>query len=457
MNNPISKDFFSIIAQLGCIVLLGVLLFEDFPGMVGMVIVLVITGMYSYASDKNLRSYALSLWITTCFIYLTSAFIISQCFSETEFHLASDPIRYIAAARNHSINGLIKQLEQTYFELQDNNGLYNFVLFGIGTLCKSCGVVASSFILTLLESLFGILTIITLFRILCKYFPQSRAYSFSIVFGFCSLVLPYSCIIVRDIILTFLFIKAVEIVLSPFSTKGLFYLLLMTLAAFGVRIFSGCFFGVFIVYYLYFSVESRRVKALILPLMIVILMGIASSSFMDEMFTKTSDEITYYNGWQTDEAQHTSGLSGALRKLPAGISNIALLLFSQANPFPPYVTLIMPDLTFQQFYLSLLFAISAIWWFYVSYSLFYYFFFNKGYKKISIKMRWLFAIAMFLMLVTTYMHVDVRRIMPAYPIIYLLFLLYRHKIEPIKRVKYLQAGLWSGYFVTNLLYLMLKF
>jgi len=452
-----SKAFYRTISAIGLIVLIVLVGLFNLTNAIGIAVVLTIVWLYAFAYKWDLKSNSVGLCLTISFIYIFSAYISSNCFSASTFHMAADPMHYIRDVAHASPKYIIDELEKTYILHGDNNGLYNTMLASISIVCRLCHAQESVFLLTLLQTLFGILTILTLYRILCRFFSQTDSYRYSLIFGCCSLVLTYSCIIVRDIILAFLFTKAVEIILNKFTTQRLIALLFMMIVAFGIRIFSGCFFAIFIVYYIYFGCTNKVAQRFAVPLILLVMLAIGSSSFADEMMNKTSEEVELYNSWQVGTANQTDGLSGTLRKLPVGLSNLALFLYSQANAFPPYSALMNPSLTGPQFYLSMLFVIPAIWWFYISYSLICYFFLNGGYKKIGVQFRWLYAIALLLILVSTHMHVDVRRIMPVYTIIYLIFLLYRHKIEPPKRIQTTALTLWGVYIGLNVLYIMVKF
>jgi len=348
------------------------------------------------------------------------------------------------------------ELEKCYTELGDNNGLYNSILRLIGILCYKNGEIASSFLITLPQTLFGILTVQTVFRIFDNFFVASKAYRYTIIYGLCSLTLLYSGIIVRDITIAFCFTLCINIIVRPFHISGLLKLAVIMLICAGFRLFSGLFIAFFILYYILFSTNSKTKRVFIYSGMIVVLGAIATSAYVEQLFNQTSEEITGYSEWQSDVAGTVDGFSGKLRKLPTGFSNVALSLFSQMNPFPPYSTLMGDNLTLAQSYMGGLMSLSSIWWFYISYGLLYFLILKRGYKKLEAKYLLLIAIAWILIVVSSTMHVDIRRLIPVYPIIYLMYLYLTNYKYNKKTVLQMNSNLTLLYISLNILYLFLK-
>lgn len=429
----------------------------DAPAGIFMICIVVCSILYAKIGPQKTKTERFFLGSIITLVYMLSAMITSTCFSELDYYLASDPIRYIALVhRSNSFSQILEELKRAYIEFGDNNGLYNSILRLVGILCKYYGYKASSLLITLPQSLFGILTIQTLYRILNIKFSRYKSFKYALIYGICSLTLLYSGIIVRDIIIAFLFANCIEIVLKPFSVRGVFMLGIIMIICIGIRLFSGLFVSIFILYYVFFNVKTQFAKVLIYPIAIFAIIGVGGSAFADEMFTKTSDEIDSYSQWQNQTANTMDGFSGKLRKLPPGISNIALSLFSQMNPFPPYSTLQTPNLNPAQIYMSCLMTLSAVWWFFISYGLLWFFIIKKGYKRLGIRYNCLFAIAWLLIAVSSTMHVDIRRLIPVYPIIYFLFLYCINFLYSKKQVQDVYMKLGTCYLILNIIYLMMK-
>ncbi len=424
---------------------------------IGVIAVLLFCFLYSQIGEPNSKSYRVSLYTLISLIYILSSLITSSCFSEVEYFLASDPTRYIEKVHHSTSYDLIWiELEKCYTELGDNNGLYNSILRLIGILCYKNGEIASSFLITLPQTLFGILTVQTVFRILDNFFVSFRAYRYTIIYGLCSLTLLYSGIIVRDIAIAFCFALCINIIVRPFHISGLLKLAAIMLICAGFRLFSGLFIAFFILYYILFSTNSKTLRVFIYTGMIVVLGIVAASAYVEQLFNQTSEEITGYSEWQSNVAGASDGFSGKLRELPAGFSNVALSLFSQMNPFPPYSTLMVEKLTLAQSYMGGLMMLSSIWWFYISYGLLYLLILKRGYKKLETKYLLLIAIAWILIVVSSTMHVDIRRLIPAYPIIYLMYLYIISYKYSKKTVIQMNSNLTLLYISLNILYLSLK-
>lgn len=429
----------------------------DLPAGIFMIAIVICSLLYARIGPKSSRTERFSLGAIITLIYIVSSMICSTCFDETRFYLASDPIRYIAMVhRTHDFRPIFDELEKSYILFADNNGLYNSMLRLLGILCRNNGYVASPLLVTLPQTLFGILTIQTVFRIINLKFTPKKTYKYTLIYGTCSLILLYSGIIVRDVVIAFVFAVCIETVMKPFNIRGLVILGVAMILCIGLRLFSGLFISIFILYYVFFNVKSGFGKLIIYPIAAIAILTVARSAFAEEMLTRTADEIEGYSQWQSDIANKEDGFSSQLRKLPSGISNVALSLFSQMNPFPPYSTLLNPHLDPAKIYMSCLMTLSAIWWFFVSYSLLWFFFFKKGYKRLGARYNCLFAIAWLLIVVSSSMHVDIRRITPVYPIIYFLFLYCTNYLYTRQQVRQVYQTLGVGYVALNVLYLIIK-
>lgn len=429
----------------------------DIPACIGVFIILSICFLYSRIGSKDYTIQRFEIFALVSFFYIISSYITSSCFSESEYFLASDPIRYIAMVHSSHDYGLITHaLERCYIELSDNNGLYNSFLRLIGILCNKNGTEASSFLITLPQTLFGILTIQTVYRILNQFLQSNKVFKYTLVYAFCSLVFLYSGIIVRDIVIAFGYALCVEIIIRPFKISGIIKLAIIMILCMGIRLYSGYFVSFFILYYVFFNVKSGVAKLFLYPIVFVALATVATSAFYDNIKEQTFDEIDKYSQWQYDVASTTDGFSSKLRSLPPVLSNVALSLYSQINPLPPYSTLRDRNITAAQAYMGSLLTVSAIWWYFISFGLLYLLFLKGGFKRIGKKNIILLAIAWLLIFVSCTMHVDIRRLMPVYPIIYMIFLYCGNTLYREHTIKTMNTSLFMVYFSLNILYLIIK-
>lgn len=444
-----------------CIIYLSILILITSlydPASACEIFVIMISALALAILHRNVQNkYVIKLTFLISSVYITSAIIISNTFSETSYFLASDPIRYIASVRNcDSVTTIIRQLQICYLDLADNNGLYNSMLYMIGLLCKTYHVEATSLAITLPQTLFGILTIIMLFRILCNYYSEHEAFKYTLVFGLFSLTFLYSAIIVRDVVLEFLFTVGLAIVLKKFSVWRLVSLFLLVAIVMGIRLYSAVFFCLFIIFYLYQFTNGKKYHIVIKFFSIIALFPILSSAFWGSFWEQSVDEFDLYNTWQNELAFNV-GLSGKLRQLPPGLSQLSLMLYSQANPFPPYSVLVsIQGSNWIHIYMGVLILLTSVWWFFISYTAFYFFFLKKDYKKLSLDFRLLYLIALIIVGVSVSMHVDIRRLLPAYPIIYLIYLKYVKSIETIHEIHKGRNILCVFYITVILLYSFIK-
>ena len=329
----------SFLCLLGSLSIATTVTLFDYPAGILIWGIVVLCTTYALVGKKRYKSNRLQIAFLLIFIYLASTLITSSCFSSNDYFLASDPTRYIAMAQgNRGYSTIIDEITRAY-ELTDNNGLYNAMLRLLGTWCNNMGIPATSLLLTLPQTLFGILTVQTVFRIISIKFTSQQATKYTLIYGICSLVLLYSGIIVRDIVIAFFFAVCTEVVLKPFKWKGVLLLLVMMTLCIGIRLFSGLFISIFIVYYFFFNIKSKLVKWAIYPIAGVVLVAVLGSAIMSNLIEQTSEEINSYSEWQGEEAASNDGFSAKLRSLPTGINYIALTLYSQMNPFPPYSVL----------------------------------------------------------------------------------------------------------------------
>lgn len=404
-------------------------------------IVYIIGLLYSFTVDKNNRYQSVKLFLTIYSVYLISAYIFSFSFHDGNYFLMSDPLSYIeefSIIRDNSIEFYLDYFYDCYFNLADNNALHNSYVRLSVLFAKSYLDGGGVLYLTLMHTLFGILSCTVLYKILLKYFTSRDAYKYALLFGVFSLFHFYSAVILRDIIIAFLYLLVLKIILEPFSYRGLFKLIILLLITWGIRLYSGLFIVVFILYYIYVSLGNSKYKPIIVPLFISVFIGIIISSNM--VIEQSLEEIRYYQEFSTERVMASEGLSSYLINLPIGIKQIVLTLYSQFHPFPPFSPLLSAS-TFSQFYMSILVFIYSVWWAFIFFPLLIYLFFKGAFKKIKLEFRLLFIIALIFIMVNT-AHIDVRRMMPVYPILYLIYLFIKKYIitqSYYKKVNYLIA------------------
>lgn len=412
------------------------LLDASYSTLVASLVVYIIGFIYSQTTNNNHKRYSISLFLIVISCYLISAYIFSLSFSNGNHFLLSDPLKYIDEFSANNVDGYkldIYYIIDSYLVLSDDNVLHNFYIKFLSFFSKSLLDGGSILFLTLAHSLFGILSSTVLYRVLLMYFSSIKAFKYALIFSLLSVFHFYSGVIIRDIIIAYFYLLVIEIVLNKYSLKNLIKIFIILIITLGLRLYSGLFISVFILFYIYIPFKKSRFKPLLMPLYILTIIALISSLTL--IIQKSIDELAFYQQFSLDRGKLSGGLSNYLLNLPIGLKQIVLTLYSQFNPFPPFAPLLSAN-TFSQYYMSLLILIYSIWWAYIFFPLLILLLYKGAFKKITIEFKILFFISIIFITINT-AHIDVRRIMPVYPILYLIFLQLKNNIIPkfyMKRV-----------------------
>ena len=424
-----------------------------YSSIVGIIIVLSISFLYGFfIGTRKERKWRLKIWLTVSVVYLISAWVVSQSFDTVHYFMMTDPCNYISnAANSTSLHYDMEELFiNSYLNLADDNGLYNIMISYWGAVCNVIFDGVNSFSLSLLSVVFGILSAITLFRVLSSYFSVDKAFKYTLVFALLSQFHLYSLVILRDICICFFYLLCFEVVQKKFSVKGLILLLVCMILSWGIRLYSGLFVIAFILYYIYKAISHTKIKYIIIPVFVV-LVGyfVISSMFVVE---QTVEEINTMNEGTIDRG---GGMVMRLMSLPPVIKQIAMLFFTQIAPFPPTGPLFEAS-NISELYMSILVITYEFWWFLIAYTMFYVML-GKGYiMKIDFNDVLLLLISVALIIAAS-SHPDVRRMMPVYPIIYYEYLKFRSNSFNTKWFKTTRKNLSLIYVVLLMVYLVLKF
>lgn len=383
-------------------------------------LIYILSSLYSLKVGSGNRSKAFELNSIICFVYIIAAFVFSRSFLNGNFFMVSDSSRYIANYGRYSTFyydwGYFKDC---YLGFSDTNALYNGYMLAISVFANNYLDGTTGFYMTLAQTLFGVLSMDILYRIMLSYFEEKKAYRYTLMFATLSLFLFYSSVVLRDIVIAFFFILAIEIILQPFKSINVVKLLIFMLFTWGIRLYSGFFYCIFIALYLYLYSRNAKAKAIILPIFIVIAIAGSVVVFGASAMEQTTEEIDVYNNMTTEATASSGGFISKLYKLPPGVRHVAVMFYSQMAPFPSYTVLDAVS-TPGHFFIALDVMIYEFFWFFVFYGLAICLVFKKAYKILSINELMLLGMAVIFILANT-AHPDIRRMMPVYPIIYLLY------------------------------------
>jgi hypothetical protein len=426
----------------------------SYSSLAGCVIIYAIGLMYNLLNDKENRQKGFELFNIVYCVYILVAYIFSQSFSATNFFLASDPMRYIT--RNINLTSCPydwNYLLSCYTKFTDSNALYNIIISYVAIAGNNLWGGSTIFYLTLLQSLFGILTICSLYRLLLIYFDIKSAFKYSIVFGLLSIFLFYSSVILRDIIIAFFFVLAFEIILKKFKARNAILLLFYGIIVWGIRLYSGLFYLSFFALYLFLRAYDSRIKSLLVPAFVILLIWLLLIVAGSTIISLTENEISVYSEMTLNSEAQKEGLFVFFYKLPPGIRQIAIFFYSQMAPFPPYSVYHGTE-TFSNFIMATTMMISAIWWTFIFYSFFCCLFYKQAFSSLSMAEKYLLILSfVFIMALTS--HPDVRRMMPVYPILYVCYLKIKSKVSSVS-LKHIRSVILFGYLLLIMVYTFIK-
>ena len=363
-------------------------------------------------------------------VFIISAFISSRSFLNGQDFYVADSVKYIAeygTIHSWSWNNSIYTLTNTYLFFADNNGLYNEGLGYWSYIGNYYFDGSSVFYLTMLQTIFGVLACFEIYKIFLLYFDSHKAAKYACYFALLSLFHIYSVVIIRDIVIAYFYMLGLRKVLGKPKISDIFVLLLVLVVTIGVRLFTGLFFGAFIMLWLYKLLQENRYarfKVILIPIVIVGIAFVAAAFASSLLVETTTGQLEESDELYTE----TSGFATRLRSLPMGVRQVAVLLFSQL-PIDGFSFFPLAK-SFSNYYLALLNAVFQLFGFVIFYGLMYLCFIKGFFKKLDFMDRWILIIMLVFIAITLSTHIDVRRSMEAIPFIYLYYMLYRDKCNP---------------------------
>lgn len=382
-------------------------------------------------------------------IYVISAYIFSLSFSDGNYFLVSDPQRYLFRFLNvHSwtFENFWAELYECYFSFNDSNALYNYGMDGLAYIANTYLGGATVFSITLVQTLFGVLCSLEVYKVFTYYFSAKNAYKYALTFALLSCFLMYSCVIIRDIIIAYFYILSFRIVLRESKVSDIFWLSLFFVILLGLRLYSGLFFGAIIMFWVFKLAKSKNtsLRVLLVPIVLVVAFFVVSSFISQGIIEQSEEELELYD----DLSLAGGNISNRLRELPPGLNRIALVLFSQFRPDP--YAFIGESSSFSNYYMSAVNVVLSFFTFITFYSLLYYLFLKKGYGKLSSDDKNLFWLSILFLALNT-SHIDIRRMMGVLPFLYLLYVRL-YNMYPRRTVRNVNFSFLGFYFLLTFVY-----
>lgn len=390
----------------------------DGTGSAVMLIFTFLTGMLLCLTlPQKQRRRGLDLLAIVFSVYVSVAYIASLSFSDNQFFYVSDSMRYIGSYINRT-NFYYSQEDfyDCYFSFSDTNLLFNAYLNEMAMIMNKYFGGMTTYGMTLCITIFGIFSSIVMYKIFLRHFDDKFAFRQVLLFALCSQFFLYSTLIIRDIVICFLYMIAFDIIDRKFSIRGLLMLFVVMLLSWGVRLYSGVFLLAFVWYYLYTSTSKGSAK--IIGQMFAIIMGviIVSAIIGSSLMEQTTEELEKYE--ELSQERSSGGIVSRLMKLPTGISHLCIVFYTMIRPLPPFSAFTGVG-SFSNFTIATLSFISGFFWFVCFYTYVFLTVFNHQMKKLHFKKLLLLGIV-FLFLFANASHPDVRRMLPVFPIIYML-------------------------------------
>ena len=368
-----------------------------------------ILGLVSVNSRKNTtdRVHGGKVFGLVFSVYVISAFISSQSFLNGQYFYVSDSMKYIetySRVSTWSWDNTFDDLSQTYFYFADNNGLFNQSLAYWAYIANHYFDGTSEFYMTLFLTLFGVLASLEIYKIFTLYFEHSKAAKYACIFAVLSLFHIYSVVIIRDIVIAYFYMLGLRKIIGRPKITDAFVLLFVVIVTMGVRLYTGLFFGAFIMLWLYKLIQDTKYaqyKIIIVSIIIVGVTFIAASFASSMLVESTAEQIGDYD----ELYERESGTAAGLRQLPQGIRQIVILFFSQL-PLDKFSRLSIST-SFSNYYLSILAIIYKVFGFVVFYGLMYYCFIKGFFKKMPFNEKWIMIIMLLFVAFTLSSHIVV--------------------------------------------------
>lgn len=380
-------------------------------------------------------------------VYVISAFIASRSFLGGQYFYVSDSMKYIDLFGNvtaWSWTDVSITLQDTYLYFTDNNGLFNTSLSFWAYIANRYFDGASVFYLTFFQTLFGVLASLEIFKILSYYFDSRKATKYACIFALLSLFHIYSIVIIRDIVIAYFYMLGLRKIMGRPKISDLFVLLFVMLMATGVRLYTGLFFGAFIMFWAYKLIQDTRYaqyRIILVPIIAagIIFVGMAFASSV--LIDSTAGQIESYD----EKYSELSGTAVRLRGLPVGVRHIAMLFFSQL-PLDSFHGLSIAD-SFSNYHLAILAIVYKLFGFVVFYGTIFHCFIKGFFKKMGFTEKWLLIIMLVFVAITLSTHIDVRRSMEAIPIFFLVYLLSKESVGRTRWLKVNRILMASGFLI----------
>lgn len=339
--------------------------------------------------------------------------------------------------------------DQVYLILTENQGAYFYL--GITSYFANHCLGGNNVLFQILNvSFLAALIPVFVFRILTTFVSVKRAFKSTIVFVFCSYIFYYSPWILRDIHIALLYTIGLSLLYSSFKFYRLLVLCVLAFITFYFRVEHGLFMLFMPLLYVYEQTKgSKIVRYSLITIGVVIMLCLSVLIIPDIMaFQGTLERYQH----TTQAVAEEGGLGKHIYRLPTGIKELVIILYSQMFPFPSW-NLVADAKDFPQLIICLTQMIAPTFWFVVWFCVIQIIRF-KDYRKSLPNILILSVLIFLFFLLANSSNINPRRLICMYPVLYIFYVMAKERY-PFYIVKNQKRGL-GIYFMLCIAYLFMK-
>lgn len=338
-----------------------------------------------------------------------------------------------------TIDSILKQ--------SDSLSMYNRVLFdgrnwpGFATISWITGVISYSLgetnniVMQKTQIVFVCaMSIIFLYNIARLFFPEVRSRNIALTFGLLGHILVFSATYSRDVHILLLYTIGFFIFLKPWGFKNIFLLAIVGIITAQFRLQHGIFFIIIIAGYIYLWTNGIKNKLISYLLMFVCLIGLAGFILanIDSYRDETLGKLENYQEYHEKQFEESSGFTSIVSRLPSFLQPVGNAFIAQTYPYPPHRVVYVSVIREYQYLLFPL-GFSQVFWITVWCILLTGILSRQTRKKLPFNLKLALVISLLLILATASGSYEYRRMLGAYPIIFVVASFFYYNFERTKR------------------------
>lgn len=263
-----------------------------------------------------------------------------------------------------------------------------------------------------------------------------QTWKLALSFGLLTHALVFSGVFNRDVHIAFIYTAGTYVLLAEWKFRNYFVLIFLGFLAWQFRVQHGIFFICFILVYTLIRLKEFKSRILAFAFRIAVIGGFGAFVYlnMGTYQEDTTDKLEHYQAYHEAQFEEASGFTSIVSKLPPPLRPIANAAISQLYPYPPHRALNVNVINEKQL-LKFPLAIAQIYWLFVWGFLIYGFLNIRVRKLISFKLKYALGLSILLILSISLASYEFRRMLGAYPVIYLASGVFYVNLDKRKRTR----------------------